>query len=66
MLQHGMIDELVIFVAPKVIGSNGFAPFTLQGITSMAQAIKLDFTNVGRSGSDVVLTARPERSCSPD
>ncbi len=66
MMQHGMIDELVIFVAPKIIGSNGFAPFNLQGITSMAQAIKLDFTDVCRIGSDIVVTARPELSCSQD
>ena len=66
MLQHGLIDELVFFVAPKVIGSNGFAPFTLQGISSMAQAIKMEFTDVRRSGSDIVVTARPERICLPD
>lgn len=66
MLQSGMIDELVLFIAPKVIGSNGFAPFTLQGITRMAQALKLEFTNVCRSGADIVVTARPERLCSPD
>jgi len=67
MLQLGMIDELVFFVAPKIIGSNGFAPFTLLGgITSMAQAIRLEFTDVCRIGSDIVVTARPERICSPD
>ncbi|MDD2272778.1 MAG: bifunctional diaminohydroxyphosphoribosylaminopyrimidine deaminase/5-amino-6-(5-phosphoribosylamino)uracil reductase RibD [Desulfuromonadaceae bacterium] len=66
MLQNGMIDELVIFVAPKVIGSNGFAPFTLQGITSMSQAIKLEFINVCRMGADLIITARPEPLCSPD
>jgi diaminohydroxyphosphoribosylaminopyrimidine deaminase/5-amino-6-(5-phosphoribosylamino)uracil reductase len=66
MLQLGVIDELVFFVAPKIIGSNGFAPFTLQGITSMAQAIKLNFTDVCRIGTDIVVTARPEHVCSPD
>jgi len=65
MLQNGLIDELVFFMAPKIIGSNGFAPFTLQGITSMAHAIKLDFIEIGRTGSDIVVTARPERLCSP-
>jgi diaminohydroxyphosphoribosylaminopyrimidine deaminase/5-amino-6-(5-phosphoribosylamino)uracil reductase len=65
MLQQGMIDELVFFVAPKIIGSNGFAPFNLQGITSMSHAIKLDFTDIRRIGSDFVVTARPERLCSP-
>ncbi|MDD2733537.1 MAG: bifunctional diaminohydroxyphosphoribosylaminopyrimidine deaminase/5-amino-6-(5-phosphoribosylamino)uracil reductase RibD [Desulfuromonadaceae bacterium] len=65
MLQQGLIDELVFFVAPKIIGSNGFAPFTLQGITSMAHAIKLNFTDIRRIGSDIVVTARPEPLCSP-
>lgn len=65
MLQHGLIDELVFFVAPKIIGNNGFAPFTLQGITSMTQALKLEFTDVRRIGEDIVITARPEGSCSP-
>jgi diaminohydroxyphosphoribosylaminopyrimidine deaminase/5-amino-6-(5-phosphoribosylamino)uracil reductase len=65
MLQLGLIDELVFFMAPKIIGSNGFAPFTLQGITKMAHAIKLDFTDIRRIGSDIVVTARPEQQCSP-
>jgi diaminohydroxyphosphoribosylaminopyrimidine deaminase / 5-amino-6-(5-phosphoribosylamino)uracil reductase len=66
MLQHGLIDELVFFVAPKVIGNNGFAPFTLSGLTSMEQAVRLVFTNVSRSGVDLIIHARPEASCSPD
>jgi len=65
MLQQGVIDELVFFVAPKIIGSNGFAPFNLQGITSMTHAIKLNFNEIRRIGSDIVVTARPERACLP-
>jgi diaminohydroxyphosphoribosylaminopyrimidine deaminase/5-amino-6-(5-phosphoribosylamino)uracil reductase len=66
MLQNGLIDDLVFFVAPKVIGNNGFAPFKLLGITSMEQAIRLEFTDVYRIGCDIVVTARPESSCLPD
>jgi diaminohydroxyphosphoribosylaminopyrimidine deaminase/5-amino-6-(5-phosphoribosylamino)uracil reductase len=65
MLQHGMIDELVFFMAPKIIGSNGFAPFTLQGITGMKDAILLNFADIRRIGADIVITAHPERACSP-
>jgi diaminohydroxyphosphoribosylaminopyrimidine deaminase/5-amino-6-(5-phosphoribosylamino)uracil reductase len=65
MLQHDLLDELVFFVAPKIIGNNGFAPFTLQGITSMDQALKLKFIDVCRIGADIVVTARPEGSCLP-
>jgi diaminohydroxyphosphoribosylaminopyrimidine deaminase/5-amino-6-(5-phosphoribosylamino)uracil reductase len=66
MLQHGLIDELVFFVAPKVIGNNGFAPFTLQGgITSMAEALQLEFKDMVRVGTDIVITSRPVASCLP-
>ncbi len=64
MLQSGLIDELVFFVAPKVIGNNGFAPFTLMGMTSMDQAVKLVYTKVTHSGVDLVIHARPEIPCS--
>jgi diaminohydroxyphosphoribosylaminopyrimidine deaminase/5-amino-6-(5-phosphoribosylamino)uracil reductase len=65
MLQHGLIDELVFFIAPKLIGNNGFAPFTLQGITSMTEALQVEFTDLVRIGTDIVITSRPVSSCSP-
>ena len=65
MLQQGVIDELVFFIAPKVIGSNGFSPFNLHDITSMSRAIMLEYTGIRRIGSDIVVTARPEYVCSP-
>jgi diaminohydroxyphosphoribosylaminopyrimidine deaminase/5-amino-6-(5-phosphoribosylamino)uracil reductase len=65
MLENGLIDELVFFVAPKLIGGNGFAPFTLSAMTRMEQAYKLIFTDVRRSGVDLLIHARPEVSCSP-
>jgi diaminohydroxyphosphoribosylaminopyrimidine deaminase / 5-amino-6-(5-phosphoribosylamino)uracil reductase len=64
MLQSGLIDELVFFVAPKIIGNNGFAPFTMVGMTSMDQAIKLVYTKIAQSGVDLVVHARPEIPCS--
>ncbi|HPX61415.1 MAG TPA: bifunctional diaminohydroxyphosphoribosylaminopyrimidine deaminase/5-amino-6-(5-phosphoribosylamino)uracil reductase RibD [Deltaproteobacteria bacterium] len=64
LLQQSLVDDLVFFVAPKIIGSNGFAPFTLMGITSMEQALKLVFTDVSRSGDDLLIHARPEVTCS--
>lgn len=66
MLENNLIDELVFFVAPKLIGSSGFAPFTLSTMTDMEQAVRLVFTDVSRSGTDLMIHARPEGSCSPD
>lgn len=65
MLQNGLIDEFVFYYAPKIIGSRGFAPFSMQGITSMNDVIKLVIADVRRSGDDIVVHAWPEKPCSP-
>ena len=66
MLKNGLIDEFIFFLSPKIIGSDGFAPFALRGITSMNNAIRLHFGPVARSGQDIVIHAWPEEtSCSP-
>lgn len=65
-LEHGLIDECVFFYAPKVIGSDGFSPFNITGITSMAHALPFTNIEVQRIGADIVITARPEKPCLPD
>ncbi len=67
MLKQALIDEYVIFIAPKIIGSDGFAPFTLLGITGMNNAVRLRFGSVAHSGQDIVVHAYPElAACSQD
>lgn len=65
MLQNALIDEFVFYYAPKIIGSSGFAPFSMQGITSMNDAIRLVITDVRRIGDDIVVHAWPEKPCLP-
>jgi len=66
MLENGLIDEFVFFLAPKLLGSDGFSPFNMVGKTSMDQAHRVNISHLGRSGSDIVVHARPEATCSPD
>ena len=66
LLEHGLIDEFVFFLAPKILGSDGFSPFNLVGKTSMDQAYRLNIIHVGRSGLDIAVHARQETSCLPD
>ncbi|ABK99211.1 bifunctional diaminohydroxyphosphoribosylaminopyrimidine deaminase/5-amino-6-(5-phosphoribosylamino)uracil reductase RibD [Pelobacter propionicus] len=65
MLEQGLIDEFVFFLAPKILGSDGFSPFSLVGRTSMEQASRLNIIKVSRSGIDIVVHARSEAPCSP-
>jgi diaminohydroxyphosphoribosylaminopyrimidine deaminase/5-amino-6-(5-phosphoribosylamino)uracil reductase len=64
-LVNGLIDECVFFYAPKVIGSDGFSPFAITGITDMSRSLAFTNLSVRRMGTDIVVTARPEGSCSP-
>ena len=62
-LRQGLIDHCVFFYAPKVIGSDGFSPFAITGITDMARSIKFCDLSMRRSGTDIMITARPEKQC---
>lgn len=64
-LKYGLIDECVFFYAPKVIGSDGFSPFALTGITGMEGALPFTDIKVQLVGKDILVTARPEKPCSP-
>lgn len=66
MVRNGLIDEFVMFIAPKILGSDGFAPFALNGITSMADSFRLKFGHVTHIGDDLLVIAYPESTaCSP-
>ena len=65
LIQKHLVDEFLFFVAPKVIGSDGFSPILMQGTTAMDQALPLRFGTVTRSGSDIMVQAFPETTCSP-
>jgi diaminohydroxyphosphoribosylaminopyrimidine deaminase/5-amino-6-(5-phosphoribosylamino)uracil reductase len=64
-LMCGLIDECVFFYAPKVIGSDGFSPFAITGMTSMGNAFAFTDFKVKQVGSDILVSVRPEKPCSP-
>ncbi len=64
-LMQGLIDECIFFYAPKLIGSDGFSPFAITGVTAMAEALPFTDMKVQRMGSDILVTARPVKPCLP-
>jgi diaminohydroxyphosphoribosylaminopyrimidine deaminase/5-amino-6-(5-phosphoribosylamino)uracil reductase len=61
-LRDGLIDKLVLFLAPKLIGGDDAPPlFAGPGAPTLAEAVGLDGLEVARSGEDVVLTAYVHR-----
>lgn len=59
LLKAGLIDELIIYVAPKLMGDGARGMFHLPGLEGMDQCIALQFTDVRRVGEDLRITACP-------
>ncbi|HVN83717.1 MAG TPA: bifunctional diaminohydroxyphosphoribosylaminopyrimidine deaminase/5-amino-6-(5-phosphoribosylamino)uracil reductase RibD [Candidatus Binatia bacterium] len=59
MLRAGLVDRMVLFYAPKLIGGDGRAMIDPLGVRRMRHVIGLDDVVVRRSGSDVVISGRP-------
>ncbi|MBR7889417.1 bifunctional diaminohydroxyphosphoribosylaminopyrimidine deaminase/5-amino-6-(5-phosphoribosylamino)uracil reductase RibD [Marinomonas sp. A79] len=57
-LQAGLIDEIVVFMAPKLLGSNARPLFTLP-LDSMDEAVELTLKSVRQVGQDVRLVYLP-------
>lgn len=58
LLQAGLIDELVIYMAPHLMGDAARGLFALPGLAQMAQRIKLSITDIRAVGDDWRITAR--------
>ncbi len=59
-LRAGLVDEVVAYVAPLLLGA-GTAAVADLGITTLGDALRLDLDDVTRLGSDVRLTLRGPR-----
>jgi diaminohydroxyphosphoribosylaminopyrimidine deaminase/5-amino-6-(5-phosphoribosylamino)uracil reductase len=57
-LRAGLIDKLLLFVAPKLVGGDDAAPlFAGPGARSLADAVQVGELEVERVGDDLLLTA---------
>jgi diaminohydroxyphosphoribosylaminopyrimidine deaminase/5-amino-6-(5-phosphoribosylamino)uracil reductase len=61
LLQAGLIDELVIYVAPKLLGDRGRALFDLDAALAIDRAVPLAIEDLRAVGEDWRITARPRR-----
>ncbi len=67
LLSEGLIDEVVAFVAPKIIGGKSArTPVEGEGVTLMSEAIELEDQIVETVGSDVMISGLVRKSGSKD
>lgn len=58
MLHEGLVDELNIYMAAKLMGSGARALFNTPGLELLADAVDLDITDIRSVGSDWRICAR--------
>jgi len=61
-LRAGIIDKIVAFVAPKILGGREIPAIGGEGIERLSDAMPLRAWSIDRSGEDVVLTAYVHRN----
>ncbi|MFT5449835.1 MAG: diaminohydroxyphosphoribosylaminopyrimidine deaminase [Gammaproteobacteria bacterium] len=58
-VREGLADELLIFMAPTLLGSQARGLLHLPGLTKLAQQVRLQFINQCTVGKDIRIRARP-------
>ncbi len=61
MLREGCVDELLVYLAPKLIGDTGMGMFDLPELAELSSAMQLEFGAVQTVGSDLRIMARVKR-----
>jgi diaminohydroxyphosphoribosylaminopyrimidine deaminase/5-amino-6-(5-phosphoribosylamino)uracil reductase len=63
LITGGLVDELVVYLAPAVIGDPARGMFECAApLDSLAARVNLDWMSVDRFGSDLRIVARVRRS----
>ena len=58
MLSKGCIDELVLYVAPRILGSDARGLFSLPSLARLSDAVELEVSDTRCVGNDIRVTAR--------
>jgi len=58
LLRAGVVDELLLYLAPHLLGDGARGMFDLQELTALDQRVKVDVREVRRIGADLRIIAR--------
>lgn len=62
LLLAGVVDEIVAYVAPSILGDSARGLFALPELTDLAERINLTISDTRRIGADLRITAMIERA----
>jgi diaminohydroxyphosphoribosylaminopyrimidine deaminase/5-amino-6-(5-phosphoribosylamino)uracil reductase len=61
LLRAGLIDELIIYMAPRLLGDSARGMFAVPALTSLAAGWDLTFDDIRKIGDDLRILARVRR-----
>ena len=59
LLGAGLVDELIIYLAPHILGDNARGMFALAELTALENRLELEIKEVRQIGNDIRIIARP-------
>ena len=60
LLESGLVDEIVVYLAPALLGDAARGMFTLPRVAAMRDRLRLEITGVSRLGADLRIDAVPK------
>ncbi|MBA0171759.1 dihydrofolate reductase family protein, partial [Pectobacterium versatile] len=60
LLNAGVVDELIVYLAPKLLGENARSLCLLPGLDQLSQAPEFDIADVRQIGPDLRLCLKPK------
>ena len=57
--EAGLVDELIVFIAPKLLGSDGRPLLGMSGLNELSDAIEFKVESLEQVGADIKVTLRP-------
>jgi diaminohydroxyphosphoribosylaminopyrimidine deaminase/5-amino-6-(5-phosphoribosylamino)uracil reductase len=59
MIKNKLVDELIVYMAPHIMGDDARGLFSIEGLSEMKDRISLDVQDVRAIGKDLRITAKP-------
>ena len=60
-LQAGIVDELVVYMAPSALGSDARGAFSMPQVSKLSDRVQLNYAGMGELGDDIKLTYNVKR-----
>ena len=58
-IRSGLVDELIIYIAPKILGSDAKGLLDITGIESLSESLSFEIRDIESIGTDIRVRAFP-------